>query len=203
MERSAGYGREVRDTIFKSSLTGVAATVMAVTIFSPAGLGGLVGASFASGGAHDPNRADDAYARLPAYPSALTAQELSNIRGDLARLSVSLEITRAATEARIEHLQSIALTDGMVSFSAAPQREVAQLDSGLRLTLSETVARPTAVVMTNSPQPAESAAATPAPAPMQAITPVNYAMEPALELGSPFRTSNGELGELLLTHELL
>ena len=42
-ERESDYGREVRDTIIKSSLTGVAATVMAVTVFSPAGLGGMIG----------------------------------------------------------------------------------------------------------------------------------------------------------------
>ena len=37
------YGREVRDTIVKSGLTGVAATMLAVTIFSPAGFGGMIG----------------------------------------------------------------------------------------------------------------------------------------------------------------
>ncbi len=202
MERSGDHGREVRDTIFKYGLSGVAATMLAVTIFSPAGFGGLVGASFASGSGHDPGNADDPYASLPAYPSPLSAHELSDIRADLARMTASLEITRAATEARIEHLESIAVSDGMVSFSVAPSSDIAQMDSSLRLTLSEPAARPVAVTMSAAPQPV--AAVAPTPAPMQAITPVSFAVaEPGLELGSPFAASSGELGELLLTHELL
>mgnify|MGYP000865863612 CR=1 FL=1 len=43
-----GFEREVRDTVVKSGLTGVAATVLAVTIFSPAGFGGMIGTSLAS-----------------------------------------------------------------------------------------------------------------------------------------------------------
>ena len=54
-EKVGGFEREVRDTIVKSGLTGVAATVLAVTIFSPAGLGGMIGTSLASGFGQDPN----------------------------------------------------------------------------------------------------------------------------------------------------
>lgn len=200
MERSPNYHDQTRETIIKSSLTGVAATVMAVTVFSPAGLGGLVGASFASGSGHDIN-GNDAYANLPAYPAPLSAEELSNIHSSLARTAASLEITRAATQDRIEHLQSIALTDGVVSFGAASHAEAASGPNGLRLALSETVAQPTAIAMA-APQTQQQVRVA-AAAPVQAITPVNYTADPALALGSPFRDSNRELGELLLTHELL
>ena len=47
-DKPTDYSREVRDTVVKSGLTGVAATVLAVTIFSPAGFGGYLGARFAA-----------------------------------------------------------------------------------------------------------------------------------------------------------
>jgi hypothetical protein len=117
------FETEVRETVLKSSLTGVAATVLAVTFFSPAGFGGMIGTSLASGFGVDPNAqtaSDNIYASLPAYPSPLTQQELSDIRGELARTTASLEITRAATEAKIEHIRSISLTQGAVSFAPLP-----------------------------------------------------------------------------------
>ena len=68
-----GFEREVRDTVLKSSLTGVAATALAVTIFSPAGFGGLVGTSLASGfgGDSGATAAENPYANLPAYPTQI------------------------------------------------------------------------------------------------------------------------------------
>lgn len=132
------YGREVRDTIVKSSLTGVAATALAVTIFSPAGFGGLIGTSLASNFGLEPNAAaaDDPYARLPAFPAPLSQTELDTIRGQLARTTASLEITRAATEERIDHIRAIALTDRTsVTFAPAPRAEHAEL----RLSTSEAV----------------------------------------------------------------
>lgn len=175
------YGREVRDTIVKSSLTGVAATVLAVTVFSPAGFGGLIGTSLASGFGLDgasANAADDPYAVLPAYPAPLSQDELSEIRGQLARTTASLEITRAATEAKIEYIRSIALTDREVTFTAAiPQTQQVE---ALRLTMSE---------------PAEAAA------PVQAAAaPVSYSMGNAAG-GESYRDPNMELAELLLAHE--
>ena len=108
-DRESDYGREVRDTIVKSSLTGVAATVLAVTVFSPAGLGGMIGTSVASGFGVEPaaNTADDPYAKLPPYPAPLTSDEISDIRGQLAATAASLEITRAATEARMEQMRAL------------------------------------------------------------------------------------------------
>jgi hypothetical protein len=182
-DRPVDYGREVRDTIVKSSLAGVAATVLAVTIFSPAGFGGMIGTSLASGfGVADPNvaAADDPYARLPAYPSPLSQDELSNIRGELARTTASLEITRAATEAKIEHIRSIALTHGAASF--APMRQqTAQVGEGLRGTLSEAAAAPA------SAAPVEAA-----------VIPVSYTAPPAVAI---YRDPHLELADLLLAHE--
>lgn len=118
------FEAEVRDIVVKSSLTGVAATVLAVTIFSPAGLGGMVGTSLASGFGIDPQTGaadENIYATLPAYPAPLTPTELSDIRGQLARTTASLEITRAATEAKIEHIRSISLAAGAASFAPMPR----------------------------------------------------------------------------------
>lgn len=139
-EQPADYGREVRDTIVKSSLTGVAATVLAVTIFSPAGLGGMIGTSLASGFGMDANASDgeDPYARLPAFPAPLSPNELETIRSQLARTTASLEITRAATDDRIEHIRSIAMSDGAVTY--APMPAVLNVGAGLRPTTSEEVA---------------------------------------------------------------
>ncbi|MBX9747191.1 MAG: hypothetical protein K2X34_09835 [Hyphomonadaceae bacterium] len=137
-DKPADYGREVRDTVVKSGLTGVAATVLAVTIFSPAGFGGLIGTSLASGFGADSSSAasEDPYASLPAFPAPLTAIELETIRGQLARTTASLEITRAATDDKIEYIRAIA--DGAVSFTPMPV--VSQVGVGLRPTTSVDVA---------------------------------------------------------------
>jgi hypothetical protein len=180
------YGREVRDTVVKSSLTGVAATVLAVTVFSPAGFGGLIGTSLASGFGIDANvaQADDPYANLPPYPSPLTVEELSHIHDQLARTTVSLEITRAATEAKIEYIRSIAVSGDLVTFPAMPQ--TARVGEGLRLRTSE---------------PESFAAAAPAPvrvepAPVEAIA-VSYG---GADL-TAHRDPHLELADLLLAHE--
>ncbi|MGD9814824.1 MAG: hypothetical protein AB7Q23_00095 [Hyphomonadaceae bacterium] len=154
-DRGNDYNREVRDTVVKSGMTGVAATVLAVTIFSPAGFGGMIGASLASGFGFDPSQsaADNPYANLPAYPSPLTQQELSDINGELASTTASLEITRAATEAKIEQLRSLALSEGMVTFTQAAQP--AAISGGLRLTTTEPAA-----IATPAPADAVVASAT-------------------------------------------
>jgi hypothetical protein len=189
-EKPADYGREVRDTVVKSGLTGVAATVLAVTIFSPAGFGGMIGTSLASGFGLDTNdaTAEDPYASLPPYPAPLTAQELSDIHNRLAQTTASLEITRAATEAKIEHIRSLALSGDLVTFT--PLRQVAQADDGLRLRMSE-----------------PEIAAAPAP-----LTPVVNAALPPLEMtATPISFAGGvdpsyrdphlELADLLLADE--
>jgi|CXWL01.1.fsa_nt_gi hypothetical protein len=175
---------EMRDTIVKSGLTGVAATMLAVTIFSPAGLGGMIGTSLASGAAADPNAAsaDSVYANLPAYPAPLTDSELSDIRGQLARTTASLEITRAATEARIEHIRSISLREGAVSYTPMPQ-QTAQIGGGLRLSLSEPpMAAPAPLVADAQP------------------VPVSYEGGGGEDL-TPYRGSHLEFAELMFAHE--
>lgn len=139
-QKPSDYGREVRDIVVKSSLTGVAATVLAVTIFSPAGFGGMIGTSLASGFGADANSGsvDDPYARLPAFPAPLSPVELETIRSQLARTTASLEITRAATDDKIEHIRSIAMSQGVVTF--APMPAVASVGVGLRPTTSNDVA---------------------------------------------------------------
>lgn len=189
-EKPVDYGREVRDTVVKSGLTGVAATVLAVTIFSPAGFGGMIGTSLASGFGIDTNSAaaEDPYASLPPYPAPLTAQELSDIHNRLARTTASLEITRAATEAKIEYIRSIAVGNDAVTF--APVR-TAQADGGLRLRTSEP----------------EMFAAAPAP-----LTPVvGAALQPLEVTATPISFAGGvdpsyrdphlELADLLLADE--
>jgi hypothetical protein len=125
-KKHADAGAEIRDTVVKSSLTGVAASVIAVTLASPAGFGGVIGTSIASSfGADNANAStDEVYGSLPAFPSPLTQAELSDIRGQLARTTASLEITRAATDDRIERIRSIAMSEGMTSF--APMQEAAR-----------------------------------------------------------------------------
>lgn len=191
-DKPADYGREVRDTVVKSGLTGVAATVLAVTVFSPAGFGGMVGTSLASGFGLDTNSAtaEDPYANLPPYPAPLSAQELSDIHTQLARTTASLEITRAATEAKIEYIRSIAVGGDAVTFT--PVR-TAQANDGLRARTSE----------------AETFAATTPAAP---ITPVVQATLAPLEMtATPISFTGGvdptyrdphlELADLLLAHE--
>ncbi|MBY0569531.1 MAG: hypothetical protein K2P70_19635 [Hyphomonadaceae bacterium] len=138
-DKPSDFGREVRDTVVKSGLTGVAATVLAVTIFSPAGFGGLIGTSLASGFGGDANAAsaEDPYANLPAFPAPLSSVELENIRSELARTTASLEITRAATDDKIEYIRSIA-DSGAVSFT--PMASSAPVGAGLRTTTSNEVA---------------------------------------------------------------
>jgi hypothetical protein len=190
------YGQEVRDTVIKSSLTGVAATVLAVAVFSPAGLGGMIGTSLASGFGLDTNSAaaDDPYASLPPYPAPLSVQELSDIHNQLARTTASLEITRAATEAKIEHIRALALNGDLVTF--APMQQNAGVGDGLRLRTSE----PEAFAVTAS-APVEIA-----PAPVQAVmTPVAEAtLQPISFAGGvdpTYRDPHLELADLLLAHE--
>jgi hypothetical protein len=188
-DKPADYGREVRDTVVKSSLTGVAATVLAVTIFSPAGFGGMIGTSLASGFGLDTSSAaaDDPYASLPPYPAPLSAQELSDIHNQLARTTASLEITRAATEAKIEYIRALAMSSDLVTF--AP-RQTAQAD-GLR---SRTVEAETFAAATPALTPVVEATLAPIEA---AVTPISYAggVDPT------YRDPHLELADLLLAHE--
>lgn len=138
-DKPVDYGRDVRDTVVKSTLTGFAATALVITVFSPAGFNGFVGTSLASGfGSGDSISADDPHASLPAFPAPFSANELDAVRSQLARTTASLEITRAATDDRIEQIRSIAMSNGVATF--APMPAVAQVGAGLRATTSNEVA---------------------------------------------------------------
>lgn len=195
-EQGVSFEREVRDTIVKSGLTGVAATVLAVTIISPAGLGGMVGTSLASGAGADPAAAENPYASLPAYRSPLTADEVSEIRGQLASTAARMEITRAATEEKIEHVRQIAMSSGGVTFAPLPNGHTPQILAApaasnipapeLRLTLTQ----PAAV-------PAEEAVA----APSAQLVQVSYGGASSGSDYVPYRDPHLELAELMFAHE--
>lgn len=189
----SNFEREVRDTILKSSLTGVAAAALAVTFISPAGFGGMIGEALASSFGVDTtaNAADNPYANLPAYPSPLSQSELSEIRGQLASTSASLEITRAATDDKIEHVRSLAMSDGLVTFTPtrAPATR-ATPDASLRLTLSEPA--------TFTEAPVEAYVIN-APVEVTAM-PVAYS-GPGYDAQVPYRDPHLELADLILAHE--
>lgn len=196
-QKPTDYGREVRETIVKSSLTGVAATVLAVAAFSPAGFGGMIGTSLASGFGLDTNSstADDPYANLPAYPAPLSADELNTIHNQLAQTTASLEFTRAATEAKIEAIRAIALGGDLVTFESAP-RQTASAGEALRLRTSEpdtyaAAAPATAVIAPVNVEPA------PEPVVEAVLTPVAYigGADPS------YRDPHLELADLLLAYE--
>jgi hypothetical protein len=170
-KKHADSGAEIRDTVVKSSLTGVAASVIAVTLASPAGFGGVIGTSIASsfGGQSANASTDEVYGSLPAFPAPLSQTELSDIRGQLARTTASLEITRAATDERIERIRSIAMSEGVTSF--APIREASRVGAGI------SVQSPTAIEI----------------APV--MTPASSVLQPE------GRDVNMELAALLLAHE--
>lgn len=190
----SNYERDVRDTIVKSSLTGVAAAVLGVTFFAPQGFGGVIGQSLASNFGFDStaDAADNPYANLPAYPAPLSAQELSQIRGQLASTVASLEITRAATDDKIEHVRSLAMGDGLVTFTPtrAPVRAAAP-DIALRLALSEptiTAEAPVEAYVIEAPVEATA-------------MPVSYSGAGNYEASVPYRDPHLELADLLLAHE--
>jgi hypothetical protein len=191
--QASNYEREVRDTIVKSGLTGVAAAALAVTFISPAGFGGMIGETLASNFGFDStaNAADNPYANLPAYPAPLSQSELSQIRGQLASTVASLEITRAATDDKIEHVRSLAMSDGLVTFtpSRAPVRTAAQPEA-LRLTLSEP--------STFSDAPVEAYVID---APVEATAMAVSYSGPSYEQSVPYRGPHLELADLILAHE--
>ena len=171
------YAREVRDTVIKSSLTGVAVTVLAATAFSPAGFGGIIGTSVASGLGldHTARASEDPYAHLPPFTSPLTQTELTDIRGELARTAASLEITRAATEDKIDYVRTIAEHQGLSTSMA-------------------TLHRTSPMAMTAFAAPAAPVAITTATVPLANVAPV----------AAPVHTvGNAQLAALLLAHEQL
>jgi hypothetical protein len=133
--------RSVRDEIVKSTMSGVGVTALAVVVFSSAGFGGMIGTSQASGAGALPAPEDDPYVSLPAYPQPLTSEEIDGIRSRLSTTTALLEITRAATDDRIERVRALASIDGLTTSVALPQAPSHELlltriaDDDLRPTL--------------------------------------------------------------------
>lgn len=113
-EDHSRFEREVRDTVIKSGMTGIAATAIAISVFSPAGFGDWIGASVAWSFGIDltASAEDNAYANLPAYPTPMTRDELNDIQSQLAAGEASMAIIRAATDGNIEQVRSIATGSG-------------------------------------------------------------------------------------------
>lgn len=188
----SNYEREVRDTIIKSGLTGVAAAALAVTFISPQGFGGMIGQSLASGFGFDStaDAADNPYANLPAYPAPLSQQELSEIRGQLASTVASLELTRAATDDKIEHVRMLAEGNGLVTFTSSRVAPVPSApEASLRLSLSEPASFADAPVEAYIIE-----------APAEVVTPVSYSGG-GYDASVPYRDPHLELADLLLAHE--
>lgn len=173
------HGREIFHTVATSTITGVAATILSATVFSPFGLAGFVGTSLASGlsaGANIATATDGPYANLPAFPAPFTDSELSEIRGELARTGAEIELAQAASEVRIARIQAVALTDGTAGFGAMPvEYPTARIGGGLRV-----------------------AAIQPAALPQPGLASADYAGGEGV---AGYHGSHGELADLMFAHE--
>lgn len=111
-DSSSNYEREQRSVVIRSSLTGVAATVVAVTMCSSAGLAGFVGNSAADSldGAMSPDAlsARDGGPAFPEMRVPLSSAELAEIRSRLQSSGAELDHVRENTDAAIEMLRVIA-----------------------------------------------------------------------------------------------
>lgn len=203
----APYDAEVRDTVVKSTLAGVAATALAVAVFSPAGLGGMIGNSLASGRASDSKTqpGDNPYEHLPAFPAPLTGEEFTRIRAQLDHAAELIDTTRAATQARIEHVRSIAIADGTAPLGPVlgRQAESSALDApaiAYAAPQASTNATATLGSVPLAPQAENSAPDTPA---IAQIEPPAYANDTvAMNQGvSLERDRDLELAELMFAHE--
>ena len=191
------FEREVRDTIVKSSFTGVAATAMAIVAFSPAGFGEWIGAGIASSIGVDASASadDNIYARLPAYPTPMTRAELTEIHAQLASSAASMTAVRTATDGQLEQVRSLSRSDDLPSVI----RQVASApNEDLRLSLSEPA--PAAVATNEAPVEAYVAVT----GPEASVVPVNYTPGgngAGYDASVPYRDPHLELADLLLAHE--
>jgi hypothetical protein len=160
----------------------------------------MIGTSLASGFGQDPNAApsDNPYANLPAYPSPLTPQEISDIRGTLASTAAAMEFTRAATDAKIEHVRALAMVDGAVTFTPMPSSNVPYLAASPTPAAPAAAAAPTVEADLRLSQPAAAPVADEAP-----IGPVQVSYASGAPELVPVQVSHAELADLLLAHEAL
>lgn len=112
---------EVCDIVLKSGFTGVAATVLAVAISSPAGLGGMIGTSLASNFGLDPvdgARDGENLVSFANTPAPLTETEIVEIRDRLAASMASVDAARAETDDAIAQLRELASNENALAFNA-------------------------------------------------------------------------------------
>ncbi len=196
------FEREVRDTIVRSSFTGVAASVIAITAFSPAGFGDWIGASIASSFGIDSTAsagdgAFNVYAVLPAYPAPMTRAELNEIHSQLAASEASMIFVRAATDEKLEHVRALSQNEELAVVATRPHVAAAP-EANLRLALSEPVSYTNAneapvegYVAVTGPEARLSQASFTAPAPVGG----------GYDASVPYRDPHLELADLLLAHE--
>lgn len=192
---------DTRETIIKSGLSGVAATVLAITIWSPAGLGGMVGTSVAAGHAPDSSAAADAVASLAAYPVPLTTIELADIRARLSDSEASLEASRSLTDGDIQHIRSIAARANVANIEPMAMR--GRVGSGMAVTEAPAVRVQAAAPVVIAP--AVEAALLPVSVPVRYDPPSAQLGSSAAEVTyssganeEEVRDPNMELAELLL-----
>ena len=110
---------ELRDTVLKSGFAGVAATVLVVAMCSPAGFGGLIGTSVASGlGFSAQPGVDENSIRFAPIPAPITVAELLSIHEKLQASDAELDNARAATDAEIDFIRGVAQNDSDTSLAS-------------------------------------------------------------------------------------
>jgi hypothetical protein len=207
-ETPVNHAREMRDTVIKSGLSGVAATVLAVTVWSPAGLGGMIGTSLASG-TDSTSTTANTVGRLAPFPAPITEVELRDIQAKLRDSQASLRTLRAATNDEIAHIRAIARRSGL----AASMGLRGPIGSGMDVT--DALIAPAPLV---APAPIVAQSAAPEAAPAEtvaaaALSPITVSYDaPAAQRGGAVVTyiggdeyndapdPNMELASLLLAY---
>lgn len=122
-EEPVRHDFRIYETVLKSSFSGVAATVLAITVFSPAGLGGLIGTSVANGFGMAADTPD--VVSFPAVPAPLSESELTDIRARLAVSMTAIDSMRAITDDEIDHLRALAAVedDAVLAAESEPRQQ--------------------------------------------------------------------------------
>jgi hypothetical protein len=180
------HARQMRETVVKSGLSGVAATVLAVTICSPAGLGGMIGTSLASG-TDSASTTSNTIGRLAPFPAPITEVELANIHAKLRDSQIALRTLRQSTDDEIALVRRIANRNGI----AAPMGLRGPIGSGMDVTdalvAPAPLVAPAAIVTRAAPAPVVETASIEAPA-----APITVSYDaPSAQLGAAVVTYIG------------
>lgn len=119
LEAPRQAGDDFRDIVLKSGFSGVAATVLVVTVCSPAGVGGMIGTSVAASLGFGAKPADSTL-HFPRTPAPLSSAELQTIHDKLANANAQIADIRAATDTEIQHMRDIAGTTGVTLAAHIP-----------------------------------------------------------------------------------